>query len=343
MRIPATFACIALTAVSIALPARAQTTEEFYRRNNQITFLVGSGTGGSHEVWARVIGQHMTRHLPGAPSFVVKNMPGAGGLVMANYLYNEAPKDGTYVGAFSATLIATALLGFDYVKYDSRRFGYVGSPELSNQACSVTSGAGVKNAAEALQKEIPFAGNGPGSGPSANTALVNRVTGAKFKIIEGYKSSGDTYLAMDRGEVNGYCSRLETLQRNKPDELKAGKILILFTLGPKRLESLNGVPSIYEFIKSDDDKKMFGFIRSSTELGRPIMTPPGLPAERLQALRAAFDATMADPQFLADTNKQKLEVAAKKGAELQEIVDSIYSTPKAVVEQAKDLLPTSSD
>jgi len=332
----------ALLAVSLIVlsthPLQAQSTEDFYRRNKQITIFVGFGPGSGYDVWTRLVARHMIRQIPGEPNIIIKNMPGAGSLTAANYVYNVATKDGTALGAFSRNLPGQALIGRKGVKFDPRKFGWIGSPTIASRVCAVLSKTKVRSVDDARKTQVMMGGTGPASAPSFMPVVLNRLVGTKFKVIEGYRSSEEVHLAMERGEVSGICQSLAAIQKLSADMLKDGRIQILFNMETRRNPQLSGVPSVFEFIKDSDSKHTLQFITSSTEFGRPLVAPPGLTTARLDALRRAFDATMKDPAFLSEAGRLKMEVVPTSGAELSAMVDELYRIPESVVKKARALM-----
>ena len=328
---------IGLIALS-ACPAAAQRADDFYQRTKQVTIYVGFGPGSGYDVWAHFIARHLGRHIDGQPVFIIKNMPGAGSLTAANFLFNVAPKDGTAIGTFSRNLPAQALIRKKGVKFDPREFGYVGSPYVASRVCVALASAGARTIAELQQKQVIMGGSGPSTAPSFVPRLINELLGTKFKVVEGYNSAAELHLAMERGEVSGVCQSFATIRNFDPAWLKSGKLLPLFNLESKRNPQLNGAPSIFEYVKKPDDRQTLQFIMSSTELGIPFAAPPGIPAARLAVLRKAFDATMKDPKFNEEAARQNLEVVPTEGAELKTLVDDLYKIPEPIIKRARALM-----
>jgi tripartite-type tricarboxylate transporter receptor subunit TctC len=312
----------------------AESAADFYKGLKTIDLLIGSGPGSSYDVWARVVGKHWSKHLPGNPVFVVKAMPGAGSLIMANYLYNQVPKDGSVIGSFSPLLPTQVVIGIENAHLDPREFGYIGSPETSNHVCVATAASGVSSIDDAKKKEVLVAGTGATTVPSFIPPILNELAGTKFKVIEGYKSNEEAYLAMERGEVDGFCSKLDSIMRAQGDKVASGDLHLLFTLNEGRVDSLNGVPSAFEFIEKPEDKKLMSFIRSSAVLGRPFAAPPGIPDDRLALLRSSFEETMKDPAFLDELKTLKLELTYTPGEKLHAFVQDLYDTPPETIKRA---------
>jgi len=327
---------------ALALPASlaAQSVEDFYKQKKQIVLIVGSAANTSYDGWARLVARHMGGHIPGTPSILVRNMPGASGITSANHLYNIAPKDGSTFGTFSRNIPGQALMGDgDRIKYDPRLFGWIGSPELPVGVCAVRTDTGVKTATDVMTKEVLMGGSGAGSGPSFMPTVINNVTGSKFKVIEGYQGSNDIHLAIARGEVSGICGGYYTIRRMQGEKLKSGAMAVLFSYERKRHAILGGVPSVTEFITDPAKRQLFAFITSSAEFGRPYAAPPDLPADRLAALRKAFAALADDAEFLAEVEKLDLPFNLTTGEELHNATLELFAIPKETRDQAIAMMP----
>ena len=341
---------------------QAQSVAEFYK-GKTIEFIIGTSAGGSYDQWARLIGRHMGRHIPGNPNFLPKNMPGAGHIKATNYLFNVAPKDGTTIGMFSRNIPTRALLKHPAVKFKPEEFNWIGSPELTNRVCVAKKGVPVQKGEDLFQKELVVGGAGSGGAVSTTPLVLNGVLGMKFKLVEGYKGTAvsttpavlrgalgmkfrvvegykgatDVVLAIERGEVHGICQTISGLGSSNPNWFKDGKLVVLFNLERKPLPEYKA-PSVFSFAKTEEQRQILTFYTSNTELGRPITAPPGVPKDRLTALRRAFDATMKDPAFMSEANKQKLEINALTGEELTERILDLGKTPEAIVDKTEALL-----
>lgn len=331
-------------AVSVAVlglssyEAAADDAEAFYKQNKLITLTVGFGPGSGYDVWARLVARHMANHVPGAPKIIVKNQPGAGSLVAANHLYNVAPKDGTVIGTFSRNLPSQALIGQKGVRFDPRQFGWIGSPETSSRVCAVAAGDKVRAFKDVRAHEVLMGGMGPATAPSFVPRVLNELMGTKFKVIEGYHGAADINLAMQRGEVNGICQSYATVRNLNPEWIKSGKMVFLFNMETRRNPQIGGVPSIFEFVENAETRQVLQFMAANTELGYPFAAPPGVPAERLAALRAAFDRAVANETFRKEAERQKLDVQPTSGADLAAAVRGLYEIPDSVVKKAQSLM-----
>jgi tripartite-type tricarboxylate transporter receptor subunit TctC len=328
-------AIMALCMVAAAIhQARADDTPEFYK-DKLITILVGYTPGGSASFYAQAVAKHMGKYLPGHPKFVVQHMPGAGGLLMADHLYNAAPRDGTVFGITVRTAGIAPLLGNTKVKFDGRKFGWIGSAAVEYSTCFSWKTSPVKTLADAQNREVIVGSAGADATASLWPRAVNALVGTKFKIVTGYPGSNEVVLAVERGEIDGYCALSWTyIKLRKPDWMAEHKINLLFQMGTGKHPDLPDVPLISDYAKTPEDRQLFDFLFAPQAMGRPFLAPPGLPPERLQMLRTAFEKTLKDPEFIKDAEKLNLEVEHVPGEKLQEIVDRLYALPRSVIDRA---------
>ena len=329
----------ALAMVAISAPAAGQSVEEFYKgKGKQILIIVGTGAGQDYDIWARLIGRHWGRHIPGNPGFIVQNMPGAGHLIATNHLYNVAPKDGSVLGAISRNIPNQAAMKLPNVRFDSMKFHWIGSPELTNRGCFAMADAPVKTAQDMFETELIVGGVGAGQAVTTTPQMLKNLLGMKFKIVEGYGQPDDIVLAMERGEVHGMCETITGFDETRRDWLRPGKVRMLFNMEQGPVPGMPDVPSVYQFVKTEEQRSILNFYSASIELGRPFLAPPGVPAERVQALRRGFDATMADAAFLQEAKTQGLHVTARTGEELAAIVQGVMETPQGLIEKAGEMI-----
>ena len=263
-------------------------------------------------------------------------MPGAGGLVVANHAYNNAARDGTVFAITGRTAAIEPLLGNKNAKFDAQKFFWIGTANVEYTTCIAWHTAPVKTLAEAMQKELIVGGSGSDATEVVFPKAANKLTGTKFKVVTGYHGSTEINLAMERGEVQGFCGIGWTfLKLRKTDWLRDKKINILFQLAMRKHSDLPDVPLIIDHAKTPEDRKIWEFLLAPQEMGRPFFTPPGVPADRVQALRKAFEETLKDPQFLADAEKIGVEVQHVGGEAIHKLLARIYSSPKEVIERAK--------
>ena len=323
-------------AISTARPTAAQSVADFYK-GKQIEFIAAGDPGTTQDVWSRILARHMPRHLPGAPTFVVKNIPGSGHIKAADYLFNIAAKDGTAIGTFSNSIVSGYVMKLPGITFDATKFLWLGSPDLSNRGCVAREGAAVQKAEDLFSRELIVGGTGATGGISATPTLLRGLLGMRFKLVEGYPGPGEVFLAMDRGELDGICNTLSGVEVSRPGQMAQGKLKLLLNLEPEPVPGLDA-PSIYRFTKTEEERRIIAFYNSNLELGRPFFAPPGVPADRLQALRTAFAAALKDPALVEEATKAKLEIVPLSGEELTRRVDRMAATPPDIIEKTNKLL-----
>ncbi len=328
-------ACSLAGALALAATtANAQTPEQFYR-GKQLKLVASFAAGTDYDQWSRLIGRHMSKHVPGNPAIVVQNMVGAGGMQGANHLAIQAEKDGTFIMMIGRNLPYQALTKDPGVRFDPLAFNWIGSPEVATRVCSVLDTAPIKKAEDLFEATAIVGGNGAGSAVTQTPTLLGAMLGMKFKIIEGYPAPSDIILAMERGEVHGFCGSYLAMHQT-PGWLENGRLKILFNLEQAPIPGVNA-PSIFQFAKTDEQKKILSIYSSSVELGRPIAAPPGVPADRVAALRTAFEATMKDPELLAEAAKQKLDVQVVTGPQVEQLIRNLMSSPPELIDKVNQL------
>jgi tripartite-type tricarboxylate transporter receptor subunit TctC len=267
-------------------------------------------------------------------------MPGAGGIRVANYIYNQAPKDGTVFGSISRGLPSQVVLGESNVKADPRRFGWVGASSRPERVCVASTSSGFNSFDDAFKREIIVGSTAPGQIFSIVPSVLNKQLGTKFRIVEGYKGTGEILMALDRGEIDGLCYLFSTFKTSYPELLSSGKIRAVVNLGETPLADMPEVPSVYRHTTTDEQRQVLRFVISSTsEFGRPYVTPPGVPAERLETLQKAFAAALKDPALLQEAEKLKLDMTYTSPEGLQKLLDDLYATPQDMLQTIKALMP----
>jgi tripartite-type tricarboxylate transporter receptor subunit TctC len=319
-----------LALLGIGSAAQAQAPAEFFR-DKTISLLVGFGPGGEDDLWARTISRHMTAHIPGGPTVIPVHTPGSGGLLVANRLYNTAAKDGTVLGMINRGIPFEPLLGGQGTQFDALKFNYVGSPGRDTTVCAARKDAAVQNLQDLYNKELTVGGTGSGADTAIYPQFLASLIGMKFKLVKGYKGSHDIQLAMERNEVQGICLAYDSLSRGNLAKTGQVNVLLQAALAPD--PRLKDVPMVIESTQSPDDRKALELFFARTAMGRPFVAPPGMPAERLEVLRAAFAATLTDPAFLEDAHKLKLNVSPVSAREMTDVVTNAYKTPPAIVER----------
>lgn len=329
-----------LSSVSMS-SASADSVADFYR-GKRITIVVGYSAGGGYNQYAQVLARFYGDHIPGHPVVVMQNMPGAGSRVAANWLYNAAPRDGTSLGVIAQSTPLDQVLGEKEVKFDARKFLWVGNMVVDNNTLVTWGASSIKTIDDAKTKVVPIGASGGTSLSMIYPQVSNHLLGTKFKIISGYTGSGLLNTAMERGEVSGRGGvSMAAWKSTKPDWLRDKKINILFQVGPKRDGDLPDVPLWSELTNDHEKRQVLMVLSDDVTVGIPILAPPGLPAARAEALRAAFDATMKDPKFLEAADQQRMEINPISGKELEKIVDKILSTKPKAVEMLKESLKIS--
>ena len=317
-----------------AAPAAAQSVEDFYR-GKSIRFLVGYGAGTGYDVYMRVVQRHIGAHIPGKPNIIPENMPGAGGLVMTNYLYNVAPRDGTAIGMPSRDLVTEPLYGNQEARYDAQKFGWIGSVSADVATCLGWRASGFNTLDDVLKREIRIGANGPQTGSGIMPRVLTALAGTKFKIYNGYPDSAAVGLAMEQGEVDGYCGfTLGSVRSARPQWLENKLVSIVAQMGTDKHPDLPDVPNPLDLLKDDASRQAYLLTFGAGKMGRPIAAPPGVPADRLKALRDAFDAVLKDPEFLDDIRKSKIDFDGPiSGVEIEKLIAGFYATPKDVVDR----------
>jgi tripartite-type tricarboxylate transporter receptor subunit TctC len=327
----------ALTAATPAVAAD-NAVEGFYR-GRTVTIVVGYSVGGGYDALARVLAPHLSRHIPGNPTIVVQNMPGAGSLRAANYLYQAAPKDGATLGIFARGMAMEPLIGTSTTRFDSRNFAWIGSGTNEVSVCATAAASRVKTWDDLRTIPSTFAGEGSGSDPDIFSIMLRNVFGAKLRLVSGYPGGADMTLALERGEVDGRCGwSWSSVKLQRPDWVEGHKLNILVQLAMQASPELPGVPLIFDFAATERERQILNLVLSRQPMGRPLVAPPGIPPERKEALRRAFDATMADPAFITEATARNLEVNPVKGADLDRLLGHLYATPPAVIAEVRAII-----
>jgi tripartite-type tricarboxylate transporter receptor subunit TctC len=329
-----TIALLATAALLGPTNASAQTVDEFYR-GKPITMLVGSGAGGGYDTYARVFARHMSRHIPGNPVIIAKNMPAAAGLAAASTLYTTADKDGSTIAAFTNGAAMEPLFGNAGARYDARAFNWLGSIGKLQNVCATWHQSPVKTIAAARAREVIVAA----AGATSNTAIVpkalNALIGTKFKVIAGYDTGAGLTLSIERGEAEGICGlSWSTIKASRPHWIKDKLLNVIVQMGLQKLAELPDVPSALELVTDAENKEVLELILIRQEAGRPFAAPPGVPADRLAALRDAFAATLRDGEFRAEAERAQLEIDPLAASEIETLLARAYGAPKAIVQKA---------
>jgi tripartite-type tricarboxylate transporter receptor subunit TctC len=326
---------VALTCLRGA-PALAQAGPSLAGKNVQM--LIGFGAGGGYDLWGRVVARHIGKHLPGNPAVVPQNMPGAGSFVAANNIYNLAPKDGSVMGIIARDAALGPITGAVGARFDPTKITWLGTPTTETNVCIANSTAKVKTLQDLYSKELIVGDTGVGTGTHSYPKALNALLGMKFKIIAGFPSSSDVFLAMERGEVDGICESLDSVSGKRPDWIPNRKVTILFQGGAAPNPQLKDVPFVADLAHSPEDRLAIEFLYAGQGIGRPFVAPPDLPADRLKMVRDAFRETMRDPEFIEDAKRNMLDVEPEDGEHLAALIQKIYATPKPIVDKIGELI-----
>jgi tripartite-type tricarboxylate transporter receptor subunit TctC len=334
-------AVVSCALLSLSKHGLAQTAEEFYR-NRSITMLVASGVGGGYDTYARAFARHAVKHVPAAAAIIAKNMPAASGLAAANSLYNSSDRDGGTIAALTNGVAMEPLFGNPGARYDALRLNWLGSIGKLENVCATWFRSPVRTIEAAREREVTVAA----AGATSNTAIVPRVLnaliGTKFKLVAGYDTGSGLTMAIERGETEGICGlSWSTMKASRPHWIRDHKLNVIVQMGLQKLSDLPDVPSALDLLSDPDSKQLLELILIRQEAGRPFAAPPDVPADRLSALRRAFDATMRDPDFLAEARKLQMEVDPLSAIEVERLLAAAYRTPKRIVRRAAELVEPS--
>jgi tripartite-type tricarboxylate transporter receptor subunit TctC len=318
--------------IFFACPAAAQ---EVSYQGKTLRMIIPSGAGGGYDTYARVLSTHLAKHLPGNPTIVNQNMPGASGMVGTNWAASDnAPKDGTAIVATYNALLIEPLFGNPQVKYDPRKFEWIGSIGKQQQICVTWHTSPIKTIEQAKEREVIVSSTGATGNASTMPKMLNQMIHTKFKVVTGYTTS-ESRLAVERGEAEGICGlSYSTLKASNPDWILNKRINVLVQTGATAQQGLENVPLLINLISDPDTKKVLNLLSYPEDMGRPFLMPPGTPKEYVAAMRKAFDETLKDPAFLADAEKSRLEVDPVPGAEMEKMIKAAFETPKPLVEEA---------
>ena len=334
-----TFVAAILLALAAVVPSTvaADPVADFYR-GKSISMIIATAPGGDYDLRARLVARHMGRHIPGNPAIVPRNMPGGVGIQAANYMATVAAQDGTSLHAIMQNMSSHQALGGAGVEFDTRKFFWIGNTTDTPNTIASWHTTGVRTIKDAIARELVIGAPGTATASVYYPRALNELVGTKFKIVTGYPGGNPVNLAMERGEVGGRINSWASWKATKPDWLREKKIFMVVQIALKRHPELAGVPTVIELAKTEDDKAVMTFLSADIPISRAYVTTPGVPAERVQALRRAFDATMKDPQFIAEADKLGMDMSPSTGEEAQKFADLIANTPARVLAKAKTIL-----
>jgi tripartite-type tricarboxylate transporter receptor subunit TctC len=327
---------VGMSAVTTAAPVRADPVADFYK-GKVVHMLVGVSPGGEYDFKMRLAARHIGKYIPGNPTVVPQNMTGATGLLMANYLYNVAPKDGTYIGLIQNGLPTYQALGMKGAQFDAAKFNWLGSMAHTVETMAVWHTAGVSTIEEAKHKEVVAGAVGATGITTTFPRMLNEVLGTKFKIVGGYPGSGALNIAIERGEVSARNNSWSSWKTSQNEWIESKKIIILVTAGPKP-KDLPGVPSLEELVTKEDDRQVVNLVTAGNNFGHPFATSPGTPPERVEALRKAFQDMLKDPDFIKEAEAGRSDIDPVPAEDLQRISATLGSVPQDIKDRARRLL-----
>ena len=338
MRLMSLVPNVAAAILALGAAGQAQSPADFYKGKN-VDLTIGYSAGGGYDVYARLLARHMGRFIPGNPAIVPKNMPGAGSLGLANWLYNVAPKDGTAFGTIGRGTAFDPLLGSTKAQFDAAKFNWLGSMNDEVSVCVSWYTTGITSLEQVKHNELTVGGSGQAADTDQFPKVLNATIGTKFRLVTGYPGGNDVDLAMERGEVMGRCgwswSSVVATHKSWIDE---HKINVLVQLSLSKHPDLPNVPLAMDLANNDEQRQIFKLVFARQPMGRPFLAPPGVPSDRVSVLREAFMDTMKDGDFLAEAEKMKLEINPVAGDAVQEIVQDVYKTPKPIAAAVAEMI-----
>jgi len=312
--------------------------DDFYK-DKDVRFIISAGVGGGYSAYGRALTRHMGRHVPGNPNFIVQNMPGGGGIKASNYLYTVAPKDGSVFGMVHTAVLFAPLYGMKAAKFDGTKFNIIGAMDSADGLCVAWHNSGVKTWQDLFSGKYTVGGTGAGSQMETMPRLLNNLFGTRIKIVSGYKGGNDVYLAMERGEVHGRCGGITTsIKSTRPGWFPEKKVVVPIQISMERSKDFPDVPAVGELAKDGRTKDILEFALAYQNMDRPVIAPPGVPAERIALLRKAFEDAMKDPAFLADAKKMRLSLDARSGDSVAKIIARTYAKPKSIVRETAAMM-----
>jgi tripartite-type tricarboxylate transporter receptor subunit TctC len=331
-----------LAAAALGCSAHADAVEDFYR-NRQIRMVIGNAVGAEYDLGGRLLARYLGRHVPGHPTVVVQNMQGAAGILATNYLYNAAPRDGSVFGSVSRNIPIQAVIGRENLKADPRRFEWIGGSGLPSRVCYVRASSPIRSAQDLFERELIVGGAGAGSSLSFVPIALQRVLNMQFRLVDGYRGIADAVVALQRGEIEGICHGYNALRTTHAVLLRDRQVRLLLRAEETPLPDGADVPSVYDYARSPDEKQILRFIFSAVEFGRPYFAPPGVPADRLAALRGAFAAAHSDPELIAEAERLQIDMNYRPPAVLQKLADDLFAAPSDLIQRVQRIMPAPGD
>jgi tripartite-type tricarboxylate transporter receptor subunit TctC len=329
-------------AASASLPAAAEPVADFYR-GRQVNLILSADAGGGYASYANAFAPYFANHIPGKPQVVIQNMPGAGGIRAMTYFYSVAPRDGTTIGFVHSSVPFAPLFGLAGAKFDPREMQWIGSMNTATAICVAWHTSSIKTATDLFEKEFVVGSSGAGSQMESFPIMLHRLFGMKTRVVSGYKGGNEIYLAMERGEVDGRCAGLvSSINATRPDWFPLKKVSVPIQVSLRRDPLFPDVPAAGEFAKDERTRRILELLTAPQTMDRPLLTPPGVPAERVAALRTAFHAAMNDPGFIEEARKLHLEIKELDGEKVATIIHDAYALPPDIIRAAGEAVkPTS--
>ena len=332
-------AAASLMAVALAPSlACADPVSDFYK-GRQMIMILSADAGGGYGSYANAFAPYLSAHIPGKPRIVVQYMPGAGGIRAMNYLYSAAPKDGSVIALVHSSVPFAPLYGMTQAKFDPRKINWIGSINATSGICVAWGTSNIKTWNDLFAKQFLVGSSGAGSQMETIPAMLNKLFGTKIKVISGYRGGNEVYLAMERGEVQGRCGGLiSSINSTRPDWFAQKKVAVPIQIALERDPQFPDSPALIEFAKDARTKQILQLVLAPMAMDRPILAPPGVPADRVAALKAAFHAAVNDPAFLADAKKERLEVKEVSGEKVGQLLTAAFGMPMDVVKAANNAM-----
>lgn len=318
--------------------AAADPVADFYK-GKTVSIYISAPPGGGYDAYGRLLSHHIGRHIPGKPIVIALNMPGSGGRKVGNYLYNAAPQNGIALGVHHGTIVYDSLFKSKGVKFDVRKMNWLGSMDGFVSIGFAAASSGVRTIEDAKKKEIIFGATGFGSNTFKYPTLLNQLLGTKFKVIAGYKGTKSIYMAIEQGELHGMLGASWSQLRNRfPHWIKSGKVNLLVQLAAKKSPELPNVPLALDLVTDKEDKALLAFVLKGQQMSRPSTAPPGVPARRVKALRAAFEATLKDPKFIAEAKKGRRDIRPLTGEQIDTLIAELYGSSPDLIKRAQKIM-----
>jgi len=317
---------------------QAQSVESFYR-GKTVNVVIGYPPAGANDFYARAVARHIGKHIPGNPTVIPRNMPGGGSLVAANHIFNVAPKDGTTLGLIVPTAPIEEKLGAANVRFKAAQFNWIGRLAATPNVTFMNASSPVKTIKDAMEREAVLGATGRSSTVAVYPTMLNHLVGTRFKLVMGYAGSAEAMLAMERGEVEGHSTTWEGVKSRAAKRLQDKSINILVQYGLQRHPELPDIPTAVELGRTNEEALALRFFANASDVGRFILSTPDTPADRIQALRRAFDGMVKDPEFIADLEAQKLDLGPLRGEELQKLIEEVANVPPSILEKVRGLYP----